>query len=154
MMATDALVLPVTPSRAVAAKALCLPVATNNGTPPIYIVGSGSEPGETYTVVCLTNGGQWACECVGGPGCSHVYAAMAHTDPAVRRALLARVRPARRMTRAAAWALLARYDGARFAVTAMPPTAPPETHDAAHARLDELTAKIVARLTGNDDGDE
>ncbi len=151
MMTTDALTLPVTPSRAVAAKALAVPV--HDVTGGLYVVASGSEPGKTYAVTRDSADG-WTCSCAHGSPCSHVWAAMAHADRDVRRALLARVRPARRMTRAAALALLARYDGARFAVTTMPPTAPPETHDAAHARLDELTAKIVARLTGDDDSVE
>ena len=144
MMTTDALALPVTPSRAVAAKALAVPVRGNsNGA---FVVASGSEPGKTY-IVQSHGGGPLSCDCAHGSPCSHVYAAMAHADPAVRRALLKRARPARRMTARAADELVQRYDSALAEWIELGP-------ERARARTVKARAAIIARLTGNDDGDE
>ena len=132
-----------TPSRATADKALHLPVAETAGGR--YIVASGSEPGKTYAVT--RDEGVWECACVAGAGCSHVWAAMAHADPAVRRALLKRARPARRMTARAADELVQRYDSALAEWIELGP-------ERARARTVKARAAIIARLTGNDDGDE
>ncbi len=158
MMTTDALALPVTPSRAVAAKALAVPVRVNsNGA---YVVASGSEPGKTY-IVQSHGGGPLSCDCAHGAPCSHVYAAMAHADPAVRRALLARVRPARRMGRDAAEALVERFLRAALATDELETRAfangqraTQRAAEESRDRRERIADKLVARLTGNDDGDE
>ena len=83
-----------TPSRPVAARALCLPVEQSPTVSYLWRVGSGSEPGRVYDVYAPTGHGQddphnWQCECIAPAGsCSHVWAAMAANDSAVRKALL------------------------------------------------------------------
>lgn len=66
-------------------KALHLPVrAEGHGT---YTVGSGSEPGVTYTVrVGGASWTGWSCDCVAPGACSHKLAAAAYAATAARRA--------------------------------------------------------------------
>lgn len=94
------------PSRAVAERALWLPVAVipteGASTFPAWIVASGSVPGATHVVTSTAAHDAWACSCVGGDGCSHEWAVRAALDPAVRRQLRALVRGPRRMGRAEA----------------------------------------------------
>lgn len=80
-----------TPSRRIATRALHLPVADGDFVAS-YIVGSGSEPGKVYHVDArlarpLGEPCGWACDCVAPGACAHVYAVLAHRDPAVRRML-------------------------------------------------------------------
>ncbi len=153
-MTTDALALPVTPSRAVAAKALAVPVELHDdGFDGVYVVASGTTPGKTYAVTRDSADG-WTCSCAHGSPCSHVYAAMAHADPAVRRALLARVRPARRMGRDAAERLVERYNDAWLVEAERDMADDGPGYTRARKRRLAIADKLVARLTGNDDGDE
>lgn len=149
---------PTMPSRTIARRALTLPVAYPPGLAGgAAIVGSGSTPGKTYNVVFFV-GGPVVCDCIGGQSghdCSHRWAAAAHADPAVRRALLAIVRPARRMSTAAAERLVE-----RFLVSVLDSSTatlgPEGRFIAAIARRERIAAKIVARLTGraaDDDGE-
>ena len=145
-----ALTLPVTPSRAVAAKALAAPVELHDdGFDGVYVVASGTTPGKTYAVTRDSADG-WTCSCAHGSPCSHVWAAMAHTDRDVRLALMRRVRPARRrMSDKAARLLLLKFSAADQAWRMAD-----DDGGAAFARLSDITDTIVARLTGNDDGGE
>lgn len=153
-MTTDALALPVTPSRAVAAKALAVPVELHDdGFDGVYVVASGTTPGKTYAVTRDSADG-WTCSCAHGSPCSHVWAAMAHTDRDVRMALMRRVRPARRMGKAAAERLVEQYADATRTASWLAGNAPVGEYLAACAKRDAITDAIVARLTGNDDGDE
>lgn len=127
------------PSPAVAGKALCLPVRVNNNG--AFIVASGSEPGKTH-VVERHYDGPLSCSCIGGRGCSHEWAARAHADPAVRRALLARVRPAR-----VRFLSLSRADTMIRQLERAHGDGPPERYDAARAA-------IVSRLTGGHAADD
>lgn len=152
---------PAMPSRTIARRALTLPVADWPG-PAVnhFVVASGSTPGKTYEVYHDDVADTWHCDCIGGQSghdCSHVWAARAHADPAVRRALLAIVRPARRMSTAAAERLVARALSAH--VTAW------DANEAAGyigtertrtlaVRAEALAATIVARLTGHPSDDD
>lgn len=142
------------PSRAVAERALALAVAVDAVESefrggPLWSVASGSEPGKVYKVV--DDGGAWACSCIGGPDCSHEWAARASADPAVRRQLRALVRGPRRMGRAAAEKLVTRYRVAMVELAQRP------ANHAELVRAANIEARIVARLTGHADaeaGDE
>lgn len=140
------------PSRTIARRALALPVADWPGVAVNhFLVASGSTPRQTYEVYHDDVADTWHCDCIGGRSghdCSHAWAARAHADPAVRRALLALVRPARRMGRDAAERLVERYADAAYFANERPSIA------SLAAKRDAIAAKIVARLTGNDDGDE
>lgn len=143
---------PAMPSRTIARRALTLPVADWPG-PAVnhFVVASGSTPGRTYEIYHDDVLDTWHCDCIGGQSghdCSHVWAARAHADPAVRRALLAVTRPARRMSRDAADALIQRYDDALAAWLEAPPGTPAPR---LMARAQAARAAIFARLTGKQD---
>lgn len=72
------------PSRAIARKALTLPV--RNDGDGVYSVASGSEVGKTYRVQLWQDGGSY-CNCVGTRECSHIWAVRAAEDADVRRQL-------------------------------------------------------------------
>lgn len=72
------------PSRPLARKALGLVVA--QAVDGAFTVSSGTTPGQTYAVRLFDHDGS-TCSCVGTRLCSHIWAARASVDPAIKRML-------------------------------------------------------------------
>lgn len=140
------------PSRTIARRALTLPVGRPVGiSSGAYIVGSGSTPGVTYNVIEFMDG-HMQCDCIGGQSghdCSHVWAARAHSDPATRRALLAIVRPARRMSEAAARRLAEDFAQAAIWLDAESAFVEDDRSPVVAKRYVKFMDRLVARLTGH-----
>lgn len=81
-----------TPSRNIAQKALRLPVEQADDDK--WSVASGTQVGVVYTVYRLDDGDSYYCSCVGHVDCSHIWAARAKGDRAIRAALRRAAKPA------------------------------------------------------------